>query len=306
MRKIGVVIFISFLLPYFSKPYYAQAETIYDGNVIYHETFSGNVSENIIEDVLPLLADDLLDMLLPHVDNLIKSAKYYTPENIWLYKIVKREDFKNLLKSIDKSNVESVSTVFAKSLKIIIDISMSSDSFDPNNDIFRGNLNYFLINYNNLYSEVNYVGYFGMSLDEAVNGIYNLRSYRKDKVYPFLIIATANLWNSVWDNGEKKINANNISYVRRHPVVNFGNRVAAKEYSSYADCFKAEQENILQKVKVSSGPGAIFALNQSRIQAAMICGPQYNKSVKITPVNNNTHQLQDINDKLDKIERKLW
>jgi TPR repeat protein len=190
-----------------------------------HDSDDASVLQNFMDDLVSLLPLDLATTLGAHKQSFLEYADFNFRHDYWQRRIPEKEQFiKDCRESIrrlrnprDNYN-DTVTHLLGNSLRTILEIAHSNNRSDPFNERLQHNLMAFARNGNIQEYAVNYPGYTPQSLDLAVEQLYELRNISKANVYPQLVVATANLWATLWREGGHEFRSLPYSFVRKSVI----------------------------------------------------------------------------------------
>lgn len=169
-----------------------------------HEGTNHNQAYNLIEDAVALLPEEMRRFLKGDMDILYGYSDIKMTTDSWKKSVIGRDSLIRKCNRISVATSEVLAEDLGVTVQYVLDVSLSAATPDPFNDVLRSATQDFLDKGNLGTYKIDYPGFRGISLDEAVDNLYALRKYDKKSVYPEMVKATADIWTAVWTkNGGK-------------------------------------------------------------------------------------------------------
>lgn len=186
-----------------------------------HDSSDATVMENFMDDLVSLLPSDLASILGAHKKTFLGYGRFPVRYDYWLRRVPEKGDFiKNCQSSISRlknpkdAYNDSLTHLMGYSIRTILEIAFSSTVYDPLNEDVQRNMMTFIRHGNDREYFVSYPGYKTQSLDVAVERLYALRKISKEHVYPELVVATADLWITIWNESGKEVKSMPYAFIR--------------------------------------------------------------------------------------------
>lgn len=194
-----------------------------------HDSSSGSVIENFMDDLVSLLPSDLVTILGANKRNFLEYAAFPIRYDYWQRRVPEkvaflkdcRDNIRRLKNPRDNYN-DSVTHLLGYSIRTIIEIAMSGNHYDPLNEYLQRSMMTFVENGNNQEYSISYLGYKPQSLESTIDRLYELRAQPKTNMYPQLIVATADLWATIWKESGHEVRTLPYVFVRKSLVADSG------------------------------------------------------------------------------------
>lgn len=187
-----------------------------------HNSDGGSVLENFMDDLVTLLPSELATILGAHKKSFLEYGAFPIRYDYWQRRIPGKEAFlkdcrdniRRLRNPKDSYN-DSATHLLGNSIRTLLEIAHSSSRYDPLNDHLQRSMMTFIQNGNDQEYSVNYLGYKPQTLESAVERLYELRDLSKANVYPQLVVATADLWATIWKESGHEVRTLPYVFVRK-------------------------------------------------------------------------------------------
>lgn len=196
------------------------------GLIFEHNSDGGSVLENFMDDIVSLLPTELATTIGAHKKSFLEYAVFPIRYDYWQRRIPGKDAFlKDCLDNIRRlrnpknSYNDSVTHLLGNNIRTLLEIALSSSRYDPLNEDLQRSMLTFVQNGNDREYSINYLGYKPQSLESAVARLYELRNEPKANVYPQLVVATADLWATIWKESGHDVKTLPYIFVRKSLIV---------------------------------------------------------------------------------------
>ncbi|MEI6206078.1 MAG: tetratricopeptide repeat protein [Desulfuromonadales bacterium] len=192
-----------------------------------HDSSDASVLENFMEDLVTLLPMDLATTLGANKQNFLEYAVFPIRYDYWQRRIPGKERFtsdcRESIRRLQKPRAnynDSITHLLGNSFRTILEIAHSSNRYDPLNEHLQRSMMAFVQNGNEQEYVVNYLGYKPQTLELAVERLYELRNLSRIDAYSQLVVATADLWITIWKESGHAVKSIPYSFVRNSVMAN--------------------------------------------------------------------------------------